>query len=110
MVLRTTFKILNKDGSPKKFYGCSRYPDCDGTHSAHQSSGKPMGTPADKETKEWRVKAHAAFDPYVAKWFEKRSDGYMFLQNVMGLSGEDAHISKFNIDQCKKLLTLLEKK
>jgi ssDNA-binding Zn-finger/Zn-ribbon topoisomerase 1 len=108
MVLRTTTKYLNKDGSPRKFWGCSRYPECQGTHSAHQNSGKPMGVPADKETKMWRQKAHALFDPYVAKWFEKRSDGYVFLRNIMGLSESEAHVAKFNIDQCKKLIALLE--
>ena len=110
MVLRTTTKMLSKEGLPLKFYGCSRYPECHGTHSAHQSSGKPMGIPANKETKEWRQKAHALFDPYVAKWFSNRREGYKFLKNIMGLLPEDAHISRFDIEQCKKLILLLEAK
>lgn len=108
MILRTSDKYPNKDGSPRKFYGCTRWPVCSGTHSAHQNSGKPMGIPADKETKLARQQAHALFDPYVKKWFQNRREGYQFLANVMGLSEKDAHISRFNIDQCKKLITLLE--
>lgn len=108
MLLKTTTKYTNKDGSPKKFFGCSRYPACTGTHSAHQNSGKPMGIPADKETKTWRIKAHALFDPYVKKWFPTRADGYKFLQNVMGMTVKEAHIGKFNIEQCKKLIFLIE--
>lgn len=108
MQLRTTNKFINKDGSPRKFYGCTRWPDCDGTHSAHQNSGKPMGIPADKETKAWRIKAHAMFDPYVKKWFPNRPEGYKFLQNVMGLTSAQAHIGRFTIEQCEKLIKIIE--
>lgn len=108
MELRESYRFTNKNGSPKKFWGCTRYPECRGTHSAHQNSGKPMGIPADKETKAWRIKAHAAFDPYVRKWFQSRPEGYRFLQNVMGLTAEQAHIAKFNIEQCQKLIKLIE--
>jgi hypothetical protein len=69
-----------------------------------------MGIPADKETKEWRIKAHAAFDPYVKKWFDNRREGYIFLQNIMGLPADQAHISRFDIEQCKKLIARLEEK
>lgn len=89
------------------FYGCTRYPVCKGTHSAHQNSGKPMGIPANRETIEWRKKAHNTFDPYVKKWFRNRREGYRFMQNAMGLSPRDAHISKFDIEQCKKLIKII---
>lgn len=98
------------EGKYGKFYGCVRYPVCSGVHSAHQNSGKPMGIPANRETIEWRKKAHAKFDPYVKQWFRNRREGYAFLQNVMGLSAKDAHISKFNIEQCQKLIEILDRK
>lgn len=68
-----------------------------------------MGIPADRETIEWRKKAHATFDPYVKQWFKNRREGYKFLQNTMKLSARDAHISKFNIEQCKKLIDIITK-
>lgn len=98
------------EGKYGKFYGCVRYPVCKGVHSAHQNSGKPMGIPANRETIEWRKKAHAKFDPYVRQWFRNRREGYMFLQNVMGLPAKDAHISHFNIEQCQKLIKILDSK
>ena len=61
MVLRTTKKYTYKDGSPRKFYGCSNWPECNGVHGAHLN-GEPLGIPADKETKQWRIKAHERFD------------------------------------------------
>jgi ssDNA-binding Zn-finger/Zn-ribbon topoisomerase 1 len=43
------------------FYGCTNYPVCKTAHGAHPD-GKPLGKPANKETKAWRIKAHQAFD------------------------------------------------
>lgn len=90
------------------FYGCSRYPDCKGTASAHQNSGKPMGIPADQETKEWRVKAHEAFDKLWKEWGYKRKEAYKLLQTMMNLSEKEAHIAKFNKEQCQELIKKIE--
>lgn len=90
------------------FYGCIKYPECKGTHGAHQNSGKPLGIPADEETKEWRVKAHAEFDKFWKLYGYKRPEAYELLQTIMSMSPKEAHISRFNIDDCKKLLKKLE--
>lgn len=97
-----------KTGQFGLFYGCTRYPECKGVHGAHQNSGKPLGIPANRETIEWRKKAHAVFDPYVEKWFPNRREGYVFLQQVMGMTASEAHIGKFDIEQCKKLIMLVQ--
>jgi ssDNA-binding Zn-finger/Zn-ribbon topoisomerase 1 len=91
------------------FYGCNSYPNCKATHGAHPD-GKPLGKPADKETKAWRIKAHLAFD----KLFEgeqavmNRDEAYQYLQTMMNLTEEKAHISKFDSEQCKELIDLLD--
>ncbi len=51
------------------FWGCTRFPRCKGTHGAHPD-GRPLGTPAKKEVREARIKAHAAFDKL---WLEADS-------------------------------------
>lgn len=106
MVLRETKKYTTKDGKPKKFYSCSRWPACNGIHGAHPN-GEPMGIPGNKETKLWRMKAHAAFDE--AYKHLPRKKRYAELQKVMGLSESEAHIARFDIDQCKTLIHKLEK-
>lgn len=108
MVLRTTTKYLNKDGSPKKFYGCSKYPECGGTHTAHQNSGKPMGIPADAKTKKWRVTAHKEFDALWKMGGYTRGDAYRLLQDIMKMTPTEAHISRFTKEDCQKLIKLLE--
>ena len=61
MKLRETDKYKYGNGKPRKFYGCSRFPDCKGTHGAHPD-GKPLGIPADVETKVARNNLHKVME------------------------------------------------
>lgn len=81
MVLRTTTKFTTRDGKPRKFYGCSRFPDCKATHGAHPN-GKPLGHPADTETKRMRMAAHRAAELAFGKWDTPRgrTDLYEWLR------------------------------
>ena len=92
------------------FYGCDQYPRCDATHGAHPD-GSPLGIPADKQTKQWRIKCHEYFDKL---WKEdrygcSRSDAYSILQAITGLDEEDCHIARFDIDMCKDVISKLKK-
>ena len=94
------------------FYGCARYPDCNATHGAY-SDGKPLGIPANKETKNARIKAHSAFDEL---WKDKRnkgalnarSDAYKWLAEKLGITPEECHIGRFNIEMCKRVMEICE--
>ena len=93
-----------------QFYGCSEYPKCDGTHGA-RPDGTPLGKPADKETRAMRVQAHASFDRL---WKGKpalmdRTQAYEWLDDVMGLSKEEGHISRMDKDQCQRLILLVDR-
>lgn len=88
------------------FYGCIRYPECDGRHMAHEHNGLPMGIPANRETREWRVNAHIAFDAYWKKKGIPRKRAYKQLAEAMNLSKDETHIALFNIEQCKKVIKL----
>ena len=101
-------RLVLREGKHNKFYGCVNSPVCKGSHSAHQNSGKPLGTPADAETKQWRVKAHNALDRLWKEWGYKRNEAYGMLQTIMDMKPYDAHISRFTKEDCQKLLKLLE--
>jgi len=58
-----------RDGRNRHFYGCSRWPDCRATHGAHPD-GKPMGVPADAETKKLRQGVHKQAERIWGKWDE----------------------------------------
>lgn len=92
------------------FYGCSNYPRCKGAHGAHKNTGEPLGTPADKDTKKYRIEAHNLFDKLWRgpKSTMKRKEAYGWLATAMKLNADDAHISKFDKTQCRKLISLIE--
>lgn len=86
------------------FYGCENFPACRATHGAHPD-GKPLGIPADRETKKARIAAHKAFD---RMWRGPKSDcsrgeAYRRLQLLMNLSADEAHIGRFTKAQCEQL-------
>lgn len=109
MVLRETTKYFYPNGDPRKFYGCSRWPECNSTHGAHPD-GKPLGVPANKETKEARIAAHAAFDGHWQELGLQRNEGYRLLRDIMGMSKEEAHIANFDKEQCQQLIDKIKQR
>jgi ssDNA-binding Zn-finger/Zn-ribbon topoisomerase 1 len=84
------------------FYGCVRFPECKATHGAHRD-GRPLGIPATKATKQARIAAHDAFDRIWKEHHMPRRAAYVWMQRAMGLSAEEAHIGRFNLEQCEQL-------
>ena len=109
MVLRETTKYTYKNGDPRKFFGCSRFPNCQAAHGAHPD-GKPMGVPANAETKKARMAAHAVFDAYWKKLGLSKTQGYKLLQDIMGMSAAEAHIANFDKAQCETLVERINAK
>lgn len=94
------------------FYGCSAWPQCDGSHGAHPD-GRPLGIPADKKTKQARIVAHAAFDRLWKSFGERRrrstarTRAYRWLESEMKLSTDDCHIARFTRAQCEEVVRLV---
>lgn len=101
-------KLIKSKFKNPYFWGCRNYPACSGRHSAHPN-GEPMGVPADAETRQMRIKAHEAFDQLWKKWGYSRNESYEFLQLIMGMTKDEAHIANFNKDQCISLIEKIEK-
>lgn len=95
MVLRKSAKF------PKPFWGCSRFPDCRGTHGAH-ADGRPLGVPANKETKAARIEAHRVFDVIWQNNFMSRSQAYKLLAKKLGV--KQVHIGESDIETCEKIM------
>ena len=109
MVLRETRKYkYRKSGQPRKFYGCSQFPNCRAAHGAHPD-GRPLGVPANGPTKRARVAAHAAFDKFWKRKHWKRSRGYRWLQGELNLANKQCHIGLFDEVMCAKVIALCQK-
>jgi ssDNA-binding Zn-finger/Zn-ribbon topoisomerase 1 len=91
------------------FYGCARWPDtgCPGSHGAHPD-GTPLGVPANRETKAARVRAHAAFDTLWRGGGMKRRAAYRWMQDALGLTSDEAHIGRFDVPTCERLIAAVE--
>jgi ssDNA-binding Zn-finger/Zn-ribbon topoisomerase 1 len=89
------------------FYGCTDFPRCKAAHGAHED-GRPLGVPANKQTKRARIRAHEVFDQLWKDRHMSRSEAYSWMQKAMGLSEGDAHIGRFTEDQCDELETKVE--
>ncbi|MDE2470792.1 MAG: topoisomerase DNA-binding C4 zinc finger domain-containing protein [Bradyrhizobium sp.] len=104
MRLRQTQRFTTKDGQPRKFYGCSRFPQCQATHGAHPD-GRPLGVPGNAETKAARHRAHAVFDAIWESGRLKRKAAYLWLSAKLG---RDAHMGEMNIEQCEEVVKICE--
>ena len=93
---------------------------CDAYVGVHQRDGlnRPLGRLANKELREWRKKAHAAFDPRwkrrmsnwkgVTKGGKKhaspRTKAYRWLSEQLGIPFKECHIGEFDVDLCQKVV------
>lgn len=98
--------MVLKEGKHGKFYGCSNFRStgCKGSHSAHQKTGFPMGTPAKPDVKAARHRAHKVFDEIWTTGRMTRKQAYQWMQKIMNLTKREAHIAAFDISQCEKLI------
>jgi len=89
-------------------YRCEHYGrfDCLGGIGAHPD-GVPLGIPIQQADKHWRNKAHSAFDQLWKTGDYSRGAAYRWMQDAMGLTKEDAHIARFGVKDCQRLLRLL---
>jgi len=109
MKLHETNKYKYGSGNLRKFYGCTRWPQCKGTHGAHPD-GSPLGIPARKETKDARVRAHEVFDSLRIKHDVKKPHAYYWLGGKLGIPfasiGSECHIAKFDLDTCEDVIRI----
>lgn len=98
-----------REGKYGLSYFCKDFPICRGSHKASKK-GKPLGFPADKETRLWRIKAHEFLGALYKgdKAVMTKTEAYGFLAYSMRLKVKQAHISRLNLSQCKVLIALLD--
>ena len=100
--------MVLRDSRYGLFYGCTTYPKCKSTHGAHKKTGEPLGIPGNAETKKARIRAHDSFDQLWKVAHMERADAYVWMQEAMEMTGDEAHIGKFTIDLCDQLELLVE--
>lgn len=82
-------------------YMCWLCRPCHAYVGCHNNGKTPLGTLANKETREWRVKAHAVIDPL---WKSGAIDRRKLYKKLNGLFSKEFHIGSSNIEDCKKII------
>lgn len=88
-----------------KSYMCWFCKPCRAYVGCHQNTKKPLGTIANKETREWRIKLHAIIDPLWKSGKQKRSDVYMGLNAI---AGKEFHVGESSVEDCKNMIEKLK--
>lgn len=105
MILRITSKFQYADGTNRKFYGCSKFPECRSAHGANPD-GSPVGIPADDETKKLRIKAHDLFDRLWKSRYVSRGKAYAIMQEKLHISAEECHIGMMDKTMAQKVIDI----
>jgi hypothetical protein len=85
-------------------YVCSKYPVCDAYVGVHKSTRKPLGRLANAELREWKMRAHAYFDPLWKSKRYTRTRAYAIVSDMLGKPLWETHIGMFDVQDCKDLI------
>lgn len=72
----------------------------------HKGTKKPLGSLADRELRELRKEAHAAFDKMWKSGFVSRKEAYAILARALEIPVDKCHMGSFDKDSCKKVVTV----
>lgn len=94
-----------------KDYGTSMYvcKPCDARVGTHGRSERALGTMANKELRELRMQCHSQIDPYWKTRTYSRASVYSRLQEVLGITKDEAHIGLFDEERCRLLLDAIKR-
>lgn len=91
-------------------YLCEKYPVCDSYVGVHKGTNKPLGRLANSELREWKKRAHSAFDPIWQKKMIKkkraRGSAYKWLASQLNITFDECHIGMFDVEQCKRVVEI----
>lgn len=90
-----------KPGPFRPYYSCSRWPECRGSHGAHDD-GRPLGIPGNAETKAARRRAHVSLQKI--EDLIGKAAAYKWLATVLHIERDDCHIGAFDLAQCEKVV------
>lgn len=104
--LRPSSAVYGRKATPGEYlYVCSRYPACDSYVGVHKKSMLPMGTLANGDLRNTRIRAHQSFDRIWKYKIMEKWQAYQWLQDKFALNSEQAHIAKFSEYMCCQLMS-----
>lgn len=76
----------------------------------HPFTGIPLGTLADRNTREMRKLAKDAFNPLWQSGQMTRGDAYAWLAAQLGIAAGACHVGWFDADTCERVIEIIERR
>lgn len=83
--------------------------ECGASVGTHKNTHLPLGTLADKHTRDARILAKDSFNPLWISMGLKRMEAYQWLADEMSIPLSECHIGLFDVSQCLQTVQLCEK-
>lgn len=80
--------------------------ECDAYVGVHNGTDKPLGRLANKELRQYKMAAHAAFDPIWKSEAMSRHKAYDWLSSQINLPIAETHIGMFDVERCKRVIKI----
>ncbi len=90
-------------GKSYMIYLCRK---CDARVGCHNNSEVPLGTLADKELRQWRIKTHEHLDRLWKDGIFSRKEVYAMLKTIFK---KEIHIGESDIKTCKEIIKKLQR-
>ncbi|WP_394749563.1 zinc-finger-containing protein [Spongiimicrobium salis] len=95
--------IYGKTYRNRSMICCDNYPQCDSYVGTHDD-GEPLGRLADKKLRQWKRKAHDAFDRIWKEKHMERNAAYEEMADAIGIPDKFCHIGMFQVKTCIKVV------
>ncbi len=103
-VLRPASEIYHDPERTDRLYVCSNYPRCESYVSTYPGTNVPMGTLANGDLRNLRIKAHRKFDAVWKSRIMSRENAYRWISEMFSIPLRDAHIAMFGEYRCRELI------
>ncbi len=98
--------VENKEKYGKNYgksYMCYYCKECDAYVGCHNNTRNPLGTMANKELREWRMKCHALIDPLWKYGKMTRSQMYRMLRKKFRT---EVHVGESDLEMCIEIVAM----
>lgn len=100
--------VENKEKYGRNFgksYMCYFCKPCGTYVGCHNNTRQPLGSMADRELMNWRMKAHQTIDFFWKSGRYQRRRVYQMLRDAFG---QEVHIGESDIERCKEIIKTAE--
>lgn len=103
-ILREGKYVYGENTKGEMLYVCANYPKCDSYVGVHRGTKRPLGTLADAELRNKRIRAHKLFDQIWKNKLMTRKEAYRWMEYFMDIPRNTGHIANFSEYRCEILM------